>query len=77
MTGYRHKILAIYLLYGPLFFPSDAANSADSYSAIPRIPFGWPMALSSEDTRVDHLGQEDHLSFALFSKYLNSSILYN
>ena len=57
MTGYRHKMpnnyiaRAIYLLYG-LFFPSDTDDSADNYSAIPRIPCGWPM-LSSKGTHKD------------------------
>ena len=70
--------IAIYLMHGPLFFPSDVAESADSYSAIPRIPFGWPTALLSKGTREDKgtfgLGRP---SSALFSKYLNSGTLYN
>ena len=64
-------------LHEPLFFPSDTADSADSYSAIPRIPFIWPTP-SSEGTREDKgpFGSEG-ASFALFSKYLNSNTLYN
>ena len=34
MMGYMHKMLSNYsylpILYGPIFFPSDAADSADS-----------------------------------------------
>jgi len=45
MTIYRDKMLsnytATYLLHGPRFLPSDAADSAGRYSTILRIPFGW------------------------------------
>ena len=80
MTGYRHKMLnklAIYLLYMSQWtnFTSDAANSADSYSTVFRIPFSWPTALSSKGTREgkEPLGS-GRPSFALFSKYLNNNI---
>ena len=76
MTSYRHKMLSCYsylpILYGPRFLPSDAADSAGSYSASPWIPLGWP-TLSSEGTCEDK-GPfvSGRPSFALFSKYLNS-----
>ena len=82
VTGIKCWVtITIYLLYGPLFFPSDAADSADSYvarySMIPRKPFGWPMLPSGgthEDKGPFGSGRP---SFALFSKYLNSNIIYN
>ena len=58
MMGYRHKMLAIYLLYGPLFFPSDAADSVDTV-ATPRSP-GYLSVRSRLRIHVktrDHLGQ--------------------
>ena len=61
------------LLYGPCFFPSDAADLADIPQAPARIPH---RRLASQRCRLrvhvqtrDRLGQEDHL--------LNSNILYN
>ena len=51
-------------MYGPHFFPSDAADSADT----PRAP-----GYSSEGTlRCEDKGP----CFAYYSKYLNSDILF-
>ena len=63
----------IYLLCGPLFFPSDAANLADSYSAIPQIPQAISVGQLYRPrvhVKTRGLGQEDHLLHS--SKYLNS-----
>ena len=63
----------IYLLCGPLLFPADAADLADSYSAIPRaVSVGQRYRPRVHMKTRDHLqfGQEDHLLHS--SKYLNS-----
>ena len=45
--------IAIYLLYGPYFFPSDAADFADTpQGPWISLPLGWPM-LSSKGTCED------------------------
>ena len=62
---------AIYLLYGPLSFPLDAADSAESYSAIPQILFSCPTLLSKGTHGPFGSGRP---SFALFSKYLNNVV---
>ena len=65
---------AIYPLYGPLSFPLDAANSAESYSAIPWILFGSPTLLSKGKREDKGPFGSGRPSFALFSKYLNSAV---
>ena len=65
MMTYRHKILSSYsylpIVYGPRFFPLDAADSVDNPRAPPAryIPLDWPTRVHVK-TR-DHLGQKDHL----------------
>ena len=58
-----------YLLYGSRFFPSDAADSADTL----RAP-GYSSKGTCEDKGPFGSGKP---SFALFSKYFNSDIVYN
>jgi len=65
---------AIYLLYGPLSFTLDAADSAESYSAIPQILFGCPTLLSKSTHEDKGPFGSGRPSFALFSKYLNSAV---
>jgi len=71
--------MAIYLLHGSLFFPSNAADLADNrYSAIPGYLSVGQCSRQSYGTHEDKGPfRSERSSFALFLKYLNSNILYN
>ena len=67
MTSHWRKNLmlssykAISLLYGPCFFPSDAANLADTPRAPGYLSVGQRSLPRVHMRTRDHLGQENHL----------------
>ena len=75
MKSYRHKMLNSYLLYGPHFFPPDAADSASRCSASQYLLVGQhshPRVVTPEDKGPFRSRRP---SFAPFLKYLNNDIL--